>query len=70
MVITTTMNSRQLIKQLEADGWVLRGVKGSHHMFTHPSKPGPLSVPHPKQDLGIGLVRQVLKQAGLNGRNA
>ena len=53
-------------KQLDADGWVLRGVKGSHHIFIHPSKPGHLSVPHPKQDLGVGLVRQVLKQAELN----
>jgi predicted RNA binding protein YcfA (HicA-like mRNA interferase family) len=26
------MNSKDLIKQLEADGWVLRGSKGSHHM--------------------------------------
>jgi len=68
VVTITTMNSRQLIKQLEADGWILRGVKGSHHIFTHPSKPGHLSIPHPKQDLGVGLVRQLLKQAGLSGR--
>jgi predicted RNA binding protein YcfA (HicA-like mRNA interferase family) len=65
MVMITTMNSKQIIKQLEADGWTLRGVKGSHHIFTHPSKPGHISVPHPKQDLGVGLVHKLLKQAGL-----
>jgi predicted RNA binding protein YcfA (HicA-like mRNA interferase family) len=59
------MNSKQIINQLEADVWTLRGVKGSHHVFTHPSKLGHISVPHPQQDLGIGLVHKMLKQAGL-----
>lgn len=48
-----------VIEQLEADEWTLRGVKGSHHIFTHPSKPGPSSVPHSKQDLGVGLVHKL-----------
>ncbi len=30
----------------------------------HPTK-GTLTVPHPKKDLGIGLVREIKKQAGL-----
>ncbi len=59
------MNSKQVIKQLEDDGWALRGVRGSHPIYTHPSKPGHISVPHPKSDLGKGLVNQILKQAGL-----
>ena len=44
--IIHNMNSKELIKRLEAGGWVLRGVKGSH-IYTHPSLPGHLSVPHP-----------------------
>ncbi|OAI19318.1 hypothetical protein A1507_07085 [Methylomonas koyamae] len=59
------MNSAELIKQLQNDGWLLRGVKGSHHVFTHPSKPGHISVPHPRKDLGHGLVNKLLKQADL-----
>jgi hypothetical protein len=39
---------RDLIKQLEADGWYLRASKGSHHIFIHPRKPGHISVPPPK----------------------
>jgi predicted RNA binding protein YcfA (HicA-like mRNA interferase family) len=62
----TTMNSKDLIKQLQADGWVLRGSKGSHHVYVHVSKPGHISVPHPKKDLGVGLLHKLLKQAGLN----
>jgi predicted RNA binding protein YcfA (HicA-like mRNA interferase family) len=59
------MKSKDLITQLLKAGWVLRGVKGSHHVFTHPQKPGHLSIPHPKKDLGVGLVQKLLKQAGL-----
>lgn len=50
---------------LEADGWVLRHVRGSHHVFRHPHKAGHVSVPHPRKDLGPGLVHKLLKQAGL-----
>lgn len=42
---------------LEANGWTLRNVRGSHHVYQHASKPGHISVPHPKKDLGAGLVR-------------
>ena len=63
--IITIMNRQELIKRLEDDGWTLRGVKGSHHIYTHPSKAGHLNVPHPKKDLGIGLVNKLLKQASL-----
>ncbi len=44
------MNSADLIKELEQAGWTLRGVKGSHHVYTHPARGGHLSVPHPKKD--------------------
>ena len=59
------MNSKELIKLLEKDGWILRGSKGSHHVFNHPLKPGHITVPHPKKDLGIGLVQKLIKQAGI-----
>lgn len=59
------MDSKDIIKRLESAGWTLRGVKGSHHIYTHPEHGGHISVPHPKKDLGIGLVHKLLKQAGL-----
>ncbi|CAM3689997.1 YcfA family protein [Polynucleobacter arcticus] len=64
-IYNSRMNSKELIKALEMDGWVLRGSKGSHHVFNHPFKAGHITVPHPKKDLGIGLVQKVLKQAGI-----
>ncbi len=54
-----------LIKLLQADGWLLKRTRGSHHQFAHPTKPGTVTVPHPKKDLGKGLVRAIRKQAGL-----
>jgi hypothetical protein len=40
MRIIHTMNSAYLIKRLEQAGWVLRGVKRSHHIYTHPTQGG------------------------------
>jgi predicted RNA binding protein YcfA (HicA-like mRNA interferase family) len=59
------MDSASLIKRMKAAGWTLRNVRGSHHIFVHPGRPGHISVPHPKKDLGVGLVRKLLKQAGV-----
>jgi predicted RNA binding protein YcfA (HicA-like mRNA interferase family) len=46
-------------------GWVLRSVKGSHHVYTHPDRLGHVTVPHPKKDLGTGLLHKLLKQTDL-----
>jgi predicted RNA binding protein YcfA (HicA-like mRNA interferase family) len=59
------MKSSALIKELEAGGWKLDRVRGSHHVFKHPTKPGHITVPHPKKDLGKGLVGAIRKQAGI-----
>lgn len=59
------MTSAELIRRLQRAGWVLRSVKGSHHVFVHPDRGGHLTVPHPRKDLGIGLVRKLLDAAGL-----
>ena len=59
------VNSADIIKRLKADGWFVVHVVGSHHQFRHPSKPGKVTVPHPKKDLPLPTVRSILKQAGL-----
>ena len=59
------MKSADLIRLLEADGWTLDRVRGSQHVFKHPAKPGIVVVPHPKKDLGTGLIAAIRKQAGL-----
>ena len=32
---------------------------------THPERPGHISVPRPRKDLGTGLLHKLMKQAGL-----
>ena len=59
------MKSTALIKELEAAGWRLDRVRGSHHVFKHPTLPGIVVVPHPKKDLGTGLVAAIRKQADI-----
>jgi len=59
------MTSAALIKLLRAAGWELDRVRGSHHVFRHPIRPGVVVVPHPKKDLGTGLVTAIRKQAGV-----
>ncbi|WP_169393554.1 MULTISPECIES: type II toxin-antitoxin system HicA family toxin [Psychrobacter] len=59
------MNSRDLIKTLQADGWYLIRTTGSHHHFKHDQKKGLVTVPHPKKDLPKGTVKSILKQAKL-----
>lgn len=59
------MNSRDLIKMLEDDGWNLVDVRGSHYQYKHSHKKGRVTVPHPKKDLPKGTVNSILKQADL-----
>jgi predicted RNA binding protein YcfA (HicA-like mRNA interferase family) len=59
------MSSTDLIRELRHAGWQLSRVKGSHHVFTHPSLAGIVVVPHPKKDLGPGLVAAIRQQAGI-----
>ncbi|OOH89520.1 addiction module toxin, HicA family [Pasteurellaceae bacterium 15-036681] len=59
------MDSKTLIKMIEADGWVHRNTTGSHRHYTHPTKKGIVTIPHPKKDLKKGTENSILKQAGL-----
>lgn len=62
------MKSGDVIKALEADGWFRAAQKGSHTQFKHPTRPGRVTVPHPKRDLPIGTLRSIEKQSGLRLR--
>jgi predicted RNA binding protein YcfA (HicA-like mRNA interferase family) len=66
--IYTLMNSRDVIKALQADGWFQVDQEGSHVQFKHNTKKGRVTVPHPKRDIPIGTLRSVEKQSGLKLR--
>lgn len=62
---TKVMRSREMIRMIEEDGWYLVAVKGSHHQYKHPSKPGRVTIKHPDSDLPKGTINSILKPAGL-----
>lgn len=59
------MGSREVIRALTDDGWVLVRSRGSHYHFAHPVKPGIVAVPHPRKDLSRRLLRSIERQAGI-----
>lgn len=59
------MKSRELIKLLKKNGWILVRVKGDHHIFKHPDKDELITITHPRKDLSIGLEKDALKKMGL-----
>jgi predicted RNA binding protein YcfA (HicA-like mRNA interferase family) len=58
------MTSHDVIAKLKKEGWILVHIRGSHHHYKHPDKPGRVTVPHPKKDLPIGTLRSIYKQVG------
>lgn len=58
-------SSKDIIKLLVADGWFFVGAIGDHHHYKHQTKPGKVTVPHPRKDMPKGTVNSIFKQAGL-----
>jgi len=70
LLLPLRVNSKELIKKLEKDGWYQVRQNGSHKIFKHDHKKSisgmPISVPdHGKKDLGEGLASSIMKEAGL-----
>jgi predicted RNA binding protein YcfA (HicA-like mRNA interferase family) len=59
------MDSKEIIKALQKDGWFQVAQRGSHVQFKHSTKPGRVTVPHPRKDLPIGTLKSIEKQAGI-----
>jgi len=52
---------------LESKGWILKRVKGSHHIYVNPGSTVRVSVPvHGTTSLKIGLQRHLMKIAGID----
>src|SRR5204862_2359774 len=66
--ILALVSSADVIRALKRDGWSEARVKGSHHHFKHPTKPGIVTVPHPKKDIPRGTLASIERQAGIQLR--
>jgi predicted RNA binding protein YcfA (HicA-like mRNA interferase family) len=57
---------RDIIRQIEEDGWRHIATRGSHHQYKHPTKLGRVTVAgKPRDDVSPGTLNSILKQAGL-----
>ena len=60
------VSGKELARVLERHGWTLLRVVGSHHVYGMAGNPARISVPiHGNAPLKIGLLRHLLKVAGL-----
>ncbi|WP_414694876.1 type II toxin-antitoxin system HicA family toxin [Pinirhizobacter sp.] len=59
-----TISSADLIRLLRSHGFIVISTKGSHHKLRHADGRWTV-VPHPRRDLGKGLIRAIFKQARL-----
>jgi len=59
------MNSRDVIKVLQKNGWYEVAQAGSHKQFKHATRPGRVTVPHPKRDIPAGTLKSIERQAGI-----
>ena len=58
---------KEIIKVLEANGWVLDRIKGSHHIYRNTDLQKSVPIPvHGNRDLGKGLFYKILKQCGID----
>lgn len=59
-----TTKIREILALLEADGWYVVTIRGSHRQFKHPTKPGRVTVAgKPSDDVAPGTLNSILKQA-------
>jgi predicted RNA binding protein YcfA (HicA-like mRNA interferase family) len=58
------MTSAEVIESLRDRGFLLVSIRGSHHKLRN-ADGVVVVVPHPKKDLGKGLVAAIWKQAGI-----
>ncbi|MEX1236911.1 MAG: type II toxin-antitoxin system HicA family toxin [Pseudomonadales bacterium] len=61
------VSGKKFAKILEAKGWTLRRVNGSHHVYGKEDHTARISVPiHGNAPLKIGLQRHLMKVAGID----
>jgi predicted RNA binding protein YcfA (HicA-like mRNA interferase family) len=59
------VSSAEVIRRITAARWSLVRTRGSHQHFKHESKPGIVTVPHPKRALPIGTLKSIERQSGV-----
>jgi predicted RNA binding protein YcfA (HicA-like mRNA interferase family) len=62
---------REVVRLIEQDGWQLTRQRGSHRQYSHPTKPGKVTIAgHPNKDVPKGTAANILCQAGLKRQSS
>jgi predicted RNA binding protein YcfA (HicA-like mRNA interferase family) len=62
-----SISGKRMCKLLEAKGWNLARVTGSHHIFVREGANLRITVPvHANQNLKTGLQRAIMRLAGIS----
>jgi predicted RNA binding protein YcfA (HicA-like mRNA interferase family) len=57
-------DSREIIRRLVADGFLLVSIRGSHHKYRQADTGRIVILPHPRRDIPLGTMRSIYRQAG------
>jgi predicted RNA binding protein YcfA (HicA-like mRNA interferase family) len=61
-----SVSGKEVARVLERHGWTLLRIQGSHHIYGKTGSVVRLSIPiHGNRPLKIGLLKHLLKMAGL-----
>ncbi len=55
----------EMEREILANGWIFKSQVGSHRQYTHPTKPGKVTIPFHSKDLTKKTENSIRKQAGL-----
>jgi len=58
------MNGKEAIRKLQAGGWVVVRIRGSHYVVKKEGKSVPIPV-HGNKDLGKGLIAEIERETGV-----
>lgn len=57
---------REAIKRIEAEGWQVTRVRGSHRQYRHPARPGVVTIAgKPSDTLHPKTWASIVRQAGM-----
>lgn len=60
----------ELFRTLQKDGWYVVRQRGSHYIMHHQTKKGVVNMPfHGGKEVGKGLLRKIIKDAGISNFN-
>lgn len=63
-MVVLLRDSREILRRLAADGFILVSTRGSNHKYRHVESGRTVILTHPRKDIPIGTVLSIYRQAG------